>query len=141
MPGLVHELALQGQLGVAGLAAVVQPAPAAHAGGVLVVAVDDPARPVVVHRGLGPLGPPVHEHVHVGLRVVADGGPLDVGHGVAQVLLQELRVVEELLQVIADLGEPGRDALGLDGGAGVGEELIEGVRRFHWESPFRTEGF
>ena len=52
---------------------------------------------------------------------------LDVGHGIAQVLLEQLRVVQELLQVIADLGQPGRDALGLDGGARVGEELIEGV--------------
>jgi hypothetical protein len=44
------------------------------------------------------------------------------------VLLQELGIVQELLQVIADLGEAGRDALALDGGAGVGQELIETVR-------------
>jgi len=33
--------------------------------------------------------------------------------------------VQELLQVIADLGESRRDALDLDGRARVGEELIE----------------
>jgi len=42
--------------------------------------------------------------VHVGLRIVADGGALDVGDRIAQVLLEQLRIVQELLQVIADLG-------------------------------------
>ena len=127
-------------IGMARRAAVVEPPPAAHARGVLVVAVHHPAGPVVVHRRLAGLRPRVDEHVHVGLRIVADGGPLHVRDRVAQVLLQELLVVEQLLQVIADLGEPGRDALGLDGGARVGEELIEGVGRVHGRPPWVTAG-
>src|SRR5690349_21112413 len=55
VPGLVHELALQGEVRVARPAAVVEPPPAPHAGRVLVVAVDHPARTVVVHRGLAAL--------------------------------------------------------------------------------------
>jgi len=47
---------------------------------------------------------------------------------------------QELLEVIADLGEPGRDAPGLDGGARVGEELIEGVGRVHGRPPWVTPG-
>ena len=124
---LVQELALQLQLRVARLAAVVEPAPPTHPRGVLVVAVDHPARAVVVHRGPARPLPPVDEHVDVRLRVVADRRALRVRRRVAQVLFQELGIVEQLLQVITDLGEPRRNALRLDGGARVGEELIERV--------------
>src|SRR5262244_420806 len=127
LAGLVHEIALKLELGVPGLAAVVETAPPAHARRVLVVAVDHPARTVVVGHGLAALLPSVHEHMHVGLGIVADRRALTVGHRITQVLLQELGVSEELLDVIADLGEPRRDALRLDRGSSVGEELIEGV--------------
>src|SRR5439155_12747319 len=50
--GLVQELALQLELRVAGLAPVVEAAPPAHPRRVLVVAVDHPARTVVVRHGL-----------------------------------------------------------------------------------------
>src|SRR5438128_3095143 len=46
--GLVQEVALELELGVAGLAPVVEAAPAAHARRILVVPVDHPARTVVV---------------------------------------------------------------------------------------------
>ena len=69
---------------------------------------------------------------------MADGGALHVGHRISQVLLEQLRVVQELLQVIADLGQAGRDTLRLDGGARVGEELIEGVGRVHGRPPWVT---
>src|SRR5262245_17585619 len=127
LAGLVHEIALDLDLGVPGLAAVVEAAPPAHARRVLVVAVDHPARTVIVGHGLAALLPPVHENVHVGLGIVPDRRALAMGHRIAQVLLQKLGVAEELLEVIADLGEPRRDALRLDRGSSVGEELIEGV--------------
>src|SRR5215467_9036843 len=127
LAGLVHEVAGDLDLGVAGLGAVVQTAPAAHARRVLVIAVDHPARAVIVGHGLATLLAPVHDHVHIGLGVVADRRALAVRHRIAQVLLQELGVAEELLEVIADLGERRRDALRLDRGSSVGEELVEGV--------------
>src|SRR5215470_10920473 len=127
LAGLVHEIALDLELGMPGLAAVVDAVPPAHARGVLVIAVDHPARAVIVGHGLAALLPPVHEHVHVGLGIVADRRALAVGHRIAQVLRQELGVAEELLEVIADLGESRRYALRLDRGSSVGEELIEGV--------------
>src|SRR5262249_59745048 len=55
VPGLVHELALERDLRVAGLATVVQAAPPPHPCRVPVVAVHDPARAVVVHRRLAAL--------------------------------------------------------------------------------------
>jgi hypothetical protein len=69
----------------------------------------------------------VDEHVHVRLRVVTDRRALGVRHGIAEMLLQEVRVVEQLLQVTANLRKPGRDPLRLDGRTRVGEELIERV--------------
>src|SRR5499426_2660919 len=125
---LVHEIALDLDLGVAGLAPVVDAAPPAHARRVLVVAVDHPARAVVVGHGLAALLAAVHEHVHVGLRIVADRRALAIGHRITQVLLQELGVAQQLFEVIADLGEPRRNTFRLDRGARVGEELIQRVR-------------
>jgi hypothetical protein len=69
----------------------------------------------------------VHEHVHVGFGIVADRRALAIRHGIAQVLLQELGVAQQLLEVIANLGEPRGNALRLDRGASVGEELVQGV--------------
>jgi hypothetical protein len=83
---------------------------------------------VIVDRRLAALLATVHQHVHVGLGIVADRRALRVRRRVAEVLLQQVRVVEQLLQVAADLGQPRRDALALDGGARVGEELVEAVR-------------
>src|SRR5215470_4420255 len=128
LAGLVHEVARDLDLGVAGLGAVVQTAPAAHARRVLVIAVDHPARAVIVGHGLATLLAPVHEHVHVGLGIVADRRALAVRHRIAQVLFQELGIAQELLEMVADLGEPRGDALRFDGGPGVGEELVQGIR-------------
>src|SRR5690348_10805057 len=78
--------------------------------------------------------------MHVGLGIVADRRALAVGHRIAQVLLQELGIAQELLEVIADLGEPRWDAFRLDGGSRVGEELVQGIRGSglggHGVSPF-----
>src|SRR5262249_14276613 len=60
LAGLVHEVALDLELGVAGLAPVVDAAPPAHARRVLVVAVDHPARAVIVGHGLAALLAAVH---------------------------------------------------------------------------------
>src|SRR5207253_2912860 len=126
--GLVQEVALELELGVAGLAPVVEAAPAAHARRILVVPVDHPARTVVVGDRLAALFASVDQHVHVGLGIVADGRALAIRHRIAEVLLQELRIAQELLEVIADLGEPRWDALRLDRGASVGKELVQRVR-------------
>src|SRR5438876_4356428 len=126
--GLVQEVALELELGVAGLAPVVEAAPAGHARRILVVPVDHPARTVVVGDRLAALFASVDQHVHVGLGIVADGRALAIRHRIAEMLLQELRIAQELLEVIADLGEPRWDALRLDRGASVGKELVQRVR-------------
>src|SRR5262249_4493784 len=160
IPSLVHELPLERDVGVACLAAVVEPTPPAHPRGVLIVPVDDPAWTVIVHRGFPRLLAAVDEHVHVRLRIVTDRRTLGVGHGIAKMLLQEVRVVEQLLQVTANLRKPRRDPLRLDGHARVGEELIERVgsvgaqgvlisaslrkivgRRWPVDPPWTTSGF
>ena len=82
---------------------------------------------MIVGNGLAALFPAVHEHVHVGLGIVADRRALAVRHRIPQMLLQQLGIAEQLLEVVADLGEPGRDALGLDRGPRVGEELVQRV--------------
>ena len=44
-------------------------------------------------------------------------------------LSTSIEVVKQLLEVVTDLREPRRDALRLDGGPRVGEELVERIRR------------
>src|SRR5882724_4101831 len=90
--GLVQEVALELELRMARGAPVVEAAPPAHPRRILVVAVDDPARTVIVRDGLPTLLTAVDEDVDVGLGVVADRRTLPVRHRIAQVLLQELRV-------------------------------------------------
>src|SRR2546426_1067582 len=134
--GLVHEDALELELRVAGLAPVIQAAPPSHPRRILEVAVDHPARAVVVRDGLAALFPTVDEDVNVGLGIVADRRALFVRHRLAQMLLQQLGVAEQLLQVVADLGEPRRNAFRLDGRPRVGEGLVERVPGVHGRSPF-----
>src|SRR5207247_9067505 len=119
--GLVHEVTLDLDLRVPRLAPVVEAAPPAHAGRILVVAIDHPAWTVVVRDGLAALLAAVDEHVHVGLGIVADRRALAVRHRITQVVREQLWVAKQLLLVVAGLGGAGRCVLCIGGWTGFDE--------------------